>query len=928
MNELVNPLEPFKFWARKPLDIANAYLKNYAKGRQVLLDPFAGTGIFVFAGLLNNMKVIYNDLSSYALFLARNAIKPVNPKIIQERLNEVLNRKLPFDIKTKDGSIIIKKGSKIEDVINWFYESRCNCKDGKKICNRNVNVEYFIWDTVYYVPQKLGEKYALKKLSEKDERYKIFFDIICKKEEIEVDGKKLTAFVFSRRDINEKWEKAFEANPKAWITRRERGRKEASAVNEVPANIIRIGLAKRYRREPILKKFNCVVHGDQLTYLDQFDIEKIKLIENLIYPFPNLIPNNKLTYVYNGKEVPYLQFREFQTFVEESLSTIEKNEWKDRIPRFKHYFTKRNLIALTILLWSMMQIDDDDDRDQMYLLFVSNLHMDAKFDRKGPLDGWATGYYASLDDFKENNILVQLFKGWNEIKKLKEWLVKFFNSKLSSITYDETWDPKEFLNHINEPGKKNILWLRKDAKDIDSIINRRVVDVIFTDPPYRGEAFSVQYFELTSFFVAWLVLDKRWKQKYGDLEWWKDEIIDNKSQGKDVKKYLDMLKKAFLAIDNITKRDAIWIITYHSPSKNVWEGIKGILEECSLKLPPYEKVMTQKIGTLSGGSFYIRKYGSVGEDAYIVLSKEERIVKETIEPVKKLSKEEFLKLVLEKMKKEIVKEGGIVTWSMFLKNYPDIVLRYGGPYGESESYKDLFEDVTIELADDLRILDRDKIGDELFKMIYYSIDENLLIRKILVLYGSKRKEIPRSELDFKILPKINGRIDDFTKVKILKEIFYYLPIENKYIFKPQAKTLKEFLLKAEIKEIEKALPMPPELIFKIKEISKRHGGHIVKELSENFSLAVFTSNYQYLININDEAGIRRFIMSSKEKERIDKVIVYVNYATKESSLHTLAKQLFPAIFIVIPYEKYNDIIEAFKKYDPLENLKKYIVRGK
>jgi tRNA G10 N-methylase Trm11 len=56
-----------------------SYLEKYAKGKAVLLDPFAGSGIFVYAALLRGMKAIYNDLCPYGIFLARNVMRPFNP---------------------------------------------------------------------------------------------------------------------------------------------------------------------------------------------------------------------------------------------------------------------------------------------------------------------------------------------------------------------------------------------------------------------------------------------------------------------------------------------------------------------------------------------------------------------------------------------------------------------------------------------------------------------------------------------------------------------------------------------------------------------------------------------------------------------------------------------------------------------------------
>ena len=246
--KIVNPLKPFKFWASKPLNMALIYLDKYGKGKKVLLDPFAGSGIFCFAGLLKGMKVIYNDICPYAIFLARNAIKPVDPKLIHDAFIEVLKRPLPIDIVTSEGDIAIKKGTTVENAINWLYESKCDVilEMSGKPCDQKVVVEYFVWDTEYYIEKNVGDNYAKEKGEKGDKRYRIFLDCICSLTEIEIDGKRFQAYTFTRRDINEKWEQAFEMDPKEWIGHSRRGKREPGIVNEVAASLIRQEIAKRY----------------------------------------------------------------------------------------------------------------------------------------------------------------------------------------------------------------------------------------------------------------------------------------------------------------------------------------------------------------------------------------------------------------------------------------------------------------------------------------------------------------------------------------------------------------------------------------------------------------------------------------------------------------------------------------------------------
>jgi len=288
--KLTNPFEPFKFWASKPLDTAVAYLDRYAKKPCTLLDPFAGSGVFVYAALLRGLKAIYNDLCPYALFLARNVMFPMYPKTLQDTLDEVLQRSIDIDIMSQDGSVIICKGTSVEDMIKWFYTTTCDAVDEEKgKCGREVISEYFLWDTEYGATKSSADDYASKKALNGDRRYQLFLDTICKTSVMEIEGKESYCYTFTTKDVNDKWEVTFDKDPEAWLEKRKRGKREQGAVNQVRAVLIR-EVFSRLRRHPILKRIKCSVHGDSLQPLNDEDYKKIEVIDKLRYPWPNLIP--------------------------------------------------------------------------------------------------------------------------------------------------------------------------------------------------------------------------------------------------------------------------------------------------------------------------------------------------------------------------------------------------------------------------------------------------------------------------------------------------------------------------------------------------------------------------------------------------------------------------------------------------------------
>ena len=732
-----NPFEPYKFRASKPLDIALEYLNRYAVGRKVLLDPFAGSGVFIYAGLLAGMKVIYNDLNPYALFLARNAIRPFDENELVKAWNRILDRLLDKDIVgISNGRKIVKirKGTSVREAVEWFYET-----------GNGEIAEYYIWDTEFGIPVEKVE-------GKKDKRLEILISELFR--ERLIDGKKY--YVFSQREVSERWQELFDVDPEAWLSqvkKTENRRRTASVVTSFAGSLIKSKNAVRLRRYPVLKKV-----GGRLEKIDSFDVNKIKEIEMLEYPFPDLIPNTPLAYKYERIEEgerktlwkPFRQLRWRSVLVpEEPLKTLEEDE---KIPLVKHFFTKRNLIALSIILWSIMK-EPFDIREQLYLVLAAKLHMLPKFDRAGDYGRWASGYYQVLDDFKENNVLLQLEEGFSEVIKSKRIIWSHFNSNLINMFYDETWDPEEFLSYIADETRKNVLWLRKDARELDKIFhNRRIVGVVFTDPPYKGKDESVQYFEVCTLYVSILSLDQEWAKRYGTNDWWQKEVIDNDRQGKTFETYIDALAECLSSVNRIVKESGIWIVTYHSPSPEVWDSIRHVFRRIGLNIPPYQEIQSHAVRR--GQTMYTERYGTIGKDAYIVLSRD----REGIAPPKRITEKEFMTLTFKALKKELQGNGGIVTWDAFGRIVGEILMKYGAPVERSSDIREIFDKYTIELAPGYRIFDRDALGDELWNEVYHNIPIKTLLLKCLTLYGESKQRIPREEIIYRLLPKLNGRV--------------------------------------------------------------------------------------------------------------------------------------------------------------------------
>ena len=86
------------------------------------------------------------------------------------------------------------------------------------------------------------------------------------------------------------------------------------------------------------------------------------------------------------------------------------------------------------------------------------------------------------------------------------------------------------------------------------------VDYVFTDPPFGA---NINYSEMNFLWESWL------RVKTDPTE----EAIINKVQGKDVRRYSDLLAKVFREVHRVLKKDAWMTVMFHNSSAEVWEAL-------------------------------------------------------------------------------------------------------------------------------------------------------------------------------------------------------------------------------------------------------------------------------------------------------------------------------------------------------------------
>ena len=97
-------------------------------------------------------------------------------------------------------------------------------------------------------------------------------------------------------------------------------------------------------------------------------------------------------------------------------------------------------------------------------------------------------------------------------------------------------------------------------------INNNSIDYIFTDPPFGS---NIIYSELNFLWESWL------KVKTNN----KPEAIINKTQGKDLQSYFELMKAAFLEYYRVLKPGKWMTVEFSNTSAAVWNGIQTAISQ-------------------------------------------------------------------------------------------------------------------------------------------------------------------------------------------------------------------------------------------------------------------------------------------------------------------------------------------------------------
>lgn len=361
---------------------------------------------------------------------------------------------------------------------------------------------------------------------------------------------------------------------------------------------------------PIKIYYHCKTCNKKLNKnADENDLKLIKQIEKMDVPF--WYPKKRLAYnstsFKEGTHVP-------------DIDSVDK------------LFTKRNLIALSILFNQIEKVNDKKIQNFLKFSFTSMVHLASKLTPVRPTrpmsSFWAMHRYWIPPVFMESNVWL-LFESAVEGRQSLISGKQYSNSKIK--IYKEAKSFEDLKN------KANILIKEHNALELNNILPENSVDYIFTDPPYGG---AVQYFELSTLWASWL------KMKLD----FKNEITINKNQSKNFEYYHRMLTAAFKQAYRVLKLGKFMTVTFHSTDIKVWTSI---IKAVILSGFDLEKIIYQPPARPSAKGL-LQPYGSAVGDYYIRFRKPLKEKKLTPE---EMSQERYERIVIECAKRILAERG-------------------------------------------------------------------------------------------------------------------------------------------------------------------------------------------------------------------------------------------------------------------------------
>lgn len=231
-------------------------------------------------------------------------------------------------------------------------------------------------------------------------------------------------------------------------------------------------------------------------------------------------------------------------------------------------WTPRQLLSLSILYNEIQQIEQEDVRNQLKLVFSAtiarvNLSYNLSMSRQ------EKGKNIKLGD-GGSSIFAQ-YRYWKprQLTELPVW--ERFTDRFKRVL-----KAKENWNGILKgyPVDENFKIINGSVLNLENYIGEKSIDYIYTDPPYGG---NIAYLDLSTMWNAWLGFDVNNEMK-------SSEIIEGGELRKSEENYTELFSKSFHQMSKVLKDDKWLSCVFAHKKLEFWNVIVESCEETGLEL--------------------------------------------------------------------------------------------------------------------------------------------------------------------------------------------------------------------------------------------------------------------------------------------------------------------------------------------------------
>ena len=411
----------------------------------------------------------------------------------------------------------------LEDEIGWLYKTKhsknaLNAKTGKSETTIDLNsvygrTDYVVWNDIYVCPY-CEQEYNYYDVAIDKETGKTLDKLFCPHCSAELSKNEL------KHSIDKKFDNAIG--------------EELYFSKQQPILITyKIG-NKTYEKKP-----------------DKDDIQLLEKIENM--------------------EIPYL-------FPKDRMPEGDESRRNDKcgITHVHHFFTKRNLWALSALYDKIMQVDDGNLRKKLLWAFTGIQLYSTKMNRYTP-----SGIFGKFRPLIGTLYIASMF-GEMDVVHLYKNKALLRLSKIIDV----------YKNSLD------ICVSTQSATDLSNIPSNSI-DYVFTDPPFGS---NLMYSELNFIWEAWL-------KCYTNNS--KEAIINN-TQKKDIHDYSELMRNSFKEYNRILKPNRWMTVEFHNSKASVWQAIQQAIVNAGFVIAQVS-VLDKKYGTFK----QIASAGAVKNDLII-----------------------------------------------------------------------------------------------------------------------------------------------------------------------------------------------------------------------------------------------------------------------------------------------------------------------